>query len=58
MSDDEQPKKKKARTSEGGEEKGEKSYEDRIKAINAFTMLFQHLLRAGHNVSQAPIPPV
>lgn len=37
MSDDEQPKKKKARTSEGGEEKGEKSYEDRVKAINVIS---------------------
>ena len=39
MSDDEQPKKKKARTSEGGDDagKGEKTYEDRIKAINAIS---------------------
>jgi H/ACA ribonucleoprotein complex subunit 2 len=37
MSDDEQPKKKKARTSEGGDEKGEKSYEDRVKAINVIS---------------------
>jgi H/ACA ribonucleoprotein complex subunit 2 len=39
MSDDEQPKKKKARTSEGGDDagKGEKTYEDRIKTINAIS---------------------
>jgi H/ACA ribonucleoprotein complex subunit 2 len=39
MSDDEQPKKKKARTSEGGDSpsKDEKTYEDRVKAINGIS---------------------
>jgi len=39
MSDDEQPKKKKARTSEGGDSssKDEKTYEDRVNAINGIS---------------------